>query len=194
MKLNKYNILINIAVRIIILLAKTWRIEVKNILPSNKGIVIFWHGNMLPAWFIFSKTNSFSVVSLSKDGEVLTRILTNWKYNVLRGSSSRNKKEVFNEIIDSANKGLVLITPDGPQGPCNKLKAGALVASARTNVPLYYLKINILSSIKFSSWDKFELPLPFSKIIIEISNPIYFDNDSKELINKELTRIEGEMN
>ncbi len=166
---------------IINLLSKSWRIKINGNLPGKPAIVAFWHGNMLPVWKIFAKYTPVAVVSPSKDGEILANLLRKWNYKFIRGSSNKNSKETLKRIVQSANDELILITPDGPRGPLHKFKAGAVVASMRANVPLYFCVVNTKLKIIFSkSWDKFEVPLPFSKISIKVFGPIYIPENSTE--------------
>lgn len=167
----------------------------KGNLPSENSVIIFWHGIMLPCWKIFSKFHPVAVVSSSKDGEKLVHILEKWNFDFIRGSSSKRGKEVLKEIISTLSNRIVLMTPDGPRGPEKKLKPGAIVAAQRAKVPLYYLKTKIQSKKVFlKSWDKFEFPLPFSRIDIEISSPNYISHElSREDIEVKISEIEGRM-
>ncbi|HRP02555.1 MAG TPA: DUF374 domain-containing protein [Candidatus Kapabacteria bacterium] len=177
---------LRVGVQLIVWLAKTWRIEYQ--LPSKTGIVAFWHGDMLAIWYIFGKIASYSIVSPSKDGEILNLILQKWGLNVLRGSSSRGGKEALNAMVEVAKEGnFVLITPDGPQGPYHKIKAGAVIASIRAEVPLYFANIEINNLKVFTkSWDKFKLPYPFTKIKITIKE---YNFDKSEYSREEIERI-----
>ena len=175
MKSKIFNILVD-------LIAKSWRIDFKGELPSNNCIVAFWHGKMLPVWFFFKGKDPFGVVSKSKDGEVLSSLLDKWDYRLIRGSSSKDGKEVLAEIIDAVGSGLVLITPDGPRGPKEVFKAGIFVASKKTQKPFYFIEVKIHKPYIFEkAWDKFEFPLPFSKIELQSFGPFYIDNS----LNKE---------
>ncbi len=77
------------------------------------------------------------------------------------------------QIVNIAKENYVLITPDGPRGPLYKLKAGAIVASKRTQTPIYLIGVDVNKKyISKKSWDKFCVPLPFARIKIKISEPI----------------------
>lgn len=161
------------------LFSTTWRYEIIGRIPEKPLIIAFWHGLMLPVWKYFSKHEPTAVVSLSKDGEVLSEILEKWNYELIRGSSSKGGKEVLESIVDIANRGFTLITPDGPQGPIYEFKAGAIIASQRSSVPLVLCGVKIKSKILFKkSWDRFELPCPFSKIILNFFEPMKFEKES----------------
>jgi len=177
------------------LISKTWRYEIIGSIPEIPAIIAFWHGFMLPVWKFFSKYNPTAVVSLSKDGEVLSEILENWNYKLIRGSSSKGGKEVLESIVEGAIDGYTLITPDGPQGPIYVFKPGAVIASQRSGVPLELCGVKIKSKFKFKkSWDMFELPCPFSKIILNFSEPIKINKESdKDEIDKLLKVCESKL-
>lgn len=176
-------------------MAKTWRFKITGKLPEAPAIVVFWHGKMMPGWYLFRKKNPYAVVSLSRDGQILSDLLEYWGFKLIRGSSSRGGKEVLAKLTETAKYNLICITPDGPQGPPREFKAGAVIASHRSGAPLYLCSIDIRSKKVFDkAWDKFELPLPFSKIIINISGPVSIPGDSsREDINSIIKTVEKQL-
>jgi hypothetical protein len=169
------------------LISKTWRFEIHGDYPSKRGIVAFWHGYMLPVWKFFSQYNPTAIVSKSNDGEILSTILSDWGYNLARGSSSKGGKEALDLIVEKAKSNLILITPDGPRGPYKEFKSGAVVAAMRSQSSLYLCNVEIKQKYIFKrSWDKFEFPLPFTKIILNFSKPIQL---SENLNRNEVSAI-----
>jgi len=166
---------------VINVLCRTVRIKIvnENVIndlseKNRKFVAAFWHGKMLIPWYYFGKHNFSALVSTSKDGEILTRVLERWNYKVVRGSSHIGGKqalELMREMI--ANGFSVAITPDGPTGPPHQMKAGAVVLAKKTNVPLLLAAVCYRKKMVFNSWDKFELPLPLSKVFVMISEPIF---------------------
>ncbi len=155
------------------IISRSWRMKVKGTFPEKPSIIIFWHGFMLPVWKIFSKFQPYGVVSQSKDGEILSCYLEKIGFRLIRGSSSSGGKKVIEDMISISKNNYLLITPDGARGPVYKLKAGALVVSQRTGVPVYICSVKISSAFNFKkSWDKFSFPLPFTKIILTFSEKI----------------------
>jgi lysophospholipid acyltransferase (LPLAT)-like uncharacterized protein len=159
------------------------RISNKPIDTSNK-IFIFWHSKMLIGWWLFKKEDYLALVSKSRDGDILTRLLHNWKYNVIRGSSSKGGKDALEQIFGEITDGnSVVITPDGPRGPAKEIKNGALIISNRTGYPIIPVQINYSKKkILDKNWDKFEIPLPFSKCEVSFGKHFYYkeflyDND-----------------
>ncbi|MFA5513119.1 MAG: DUF374 domain-containing protein [Candidatus Kapaibacterium sp.] len=186
--MKKNSLGVKVLISILDAISNTWRIEVNSENPvSEKGILVFWHGYMLPVWKYFGARNPYAVVSLSSDGEILSSVLHKWGFGLIRGSSSNKGKEVLNEIILKADENLILMTPDGPGGPAMEMKAGAVIAAARANVPLFLCGVMIKGKYIFSkSWDLFQLPLPFTKIELILKGPFYVENtdDREEFENK----------
>ncbi len=189
------NRLLPIVINIVLL---TYKIQVKNanVLENyakngNQFIAAFWHGKMLIPWFFLRKFHISALVSLSKDGEILSRILENWNYKIIRGSSHIGGKEALKLLEESIENGFsVAITPDGPTGPIYKMKPGTVVLAKKMNKPIFLISVCAEKSWFLKSWDKFQIPKPFSKIKLEISEPINIDAnlnyDETDLFIKQL--------
>ncbi|PKL84176.1 MAG: hypothetical protein CVV24_00995 [Ignavibacteriae bacterium HGW-Ignavibacteriae-3] len=185
------------------LLIKTLRISVVNgenitqaAKDNNNFVCAFWHGSMMIGWYIHRQNNAAALVSMSRDGDVLAAILEKWKYNVLRGSSSTGGNDALTGMVLLLREGYTLaITPDGPRGPIYKMKAGAIISAKRSNVPLYLVGIGIKKKIKLKSWDHFEIPFPFSRVLVIYSDPILMDeNLSYEETNQKIINCETLLN
>lgn len=136
-------------------------------------IVIFWHGGMLVPWFAHRGSRCAALVSGSGDGEVLAAILHHWGIRVVRGSSSKGGSEAIQEMVRLVEEGFsVLITPDGPRGPAEYLKIGALVVAQRTGAPLLLCAPRYRRAWQLKSWDGFRLPKPYSRVDMKWNGPI----------------------
>lgn len=135
----------------------------------EKCIVAFWHSQMIGGWWV-SRENALALVSKSKDGEYLNKILVKWGYKTVRGSSSVSGKEALTEAIEKIRSGEVMrlvITPDGPRGPREIFKRGAFIAAKELNLPLFFLSIEYKGGFDLvKSWDRFQIPYPLSSVII----------------------------
>jgi len=149
------------------------------ILLKKNFVVAFWHGSMMLGWFLHKNINCAALVSKSKDGDVLAHVLEKWNYKVVRGSSHIGGKEALDMMLDLTKQNFSLtITPDGPTGPIHKMKAGAVITAKKSKIPLLLLGIGIKRKFVLKSWDKFEVPKPFTKITAIYSDPIYIDESS----------------
>lgn len=180
--------------RVVLLWCKTLRItrinaEHVNELKQNgkKVVVAFWHGSMFVGWYLHRpelKGSISALVSQSSDGEFLSTILERWNYTMIRGSSHIGGKEAMQLMVDEVEKGnSLVITPDGPRGPRHEMKMGAIRVAQRTGVQLIVAGISMRKKKLLQSWDKFEVPLPFSSIVVKYSDPVFVP---KELNNESL--------
>ncbi len=161
-------------------LAATWRLDSSQLPPPQAGVLAFWHEEMLPFWKAYASQQSCAVTSLSKDGDILARLLHDWNYTVLRGSSSKGSKELLASMVEHASRQMVLITPDGPRGPAKVFKAGAVICAQRAEVPLFVCHAQISSLYCFKkSWDQFKLPLPFARIVLRVDRQIRVKTETK---------------
>lgn len=170
---------------------------ISNLAREKKNFVAaFWHGSMMIGWFLHRSGNAAALVSQSKDGDVLAAILEKWNYNVVRGSSSTGGSDALTAMIFLMREDYSLvITPDGPRGPICKMKAGAVITAKRSNVPFFLVGIGIKNKIILKSWDRFEVPKPFSKVVAIYSDPIFIDeNLSYEETNHKILECEELLN
>lgn len=160
---------------------------------NNENIIIgFWHGTMLLPWYELRGSKYMGLTSYSKDGELLARILDRWGYKVTRGSSSRGGDVALGIMVDYAKyEGSVMVTPDGPRGPAHKFKAGAVVAAQRSERPLLLLGVGIKQKWSLKSWDKFQVPVPFTKVNIVCSDPIWVPKQAtRDEVSLQIERCE----
>jgi lysophospholipid acyltransferase (LPLAT)-like uncharacterized protein len=157
------------------ILASTWRVSISGIPPQGASVLAFWHGEMLPIWKYFSRRGAAGLTSLSRDGALLARLLGDWRYELVRGSSSKGAKEALQRFTQLATTRIALITPDGPRGPRHEFKVGAVVAAARAGVPLVLCRLEASADAfwRFErAWDKFCLPKPFARLRLQFSEPM----------------------
>ena len=164
-------------------LCKTLRVSYKNkkviddLRKQKQNYVLaFWHCTMLLPWFLHRDDGFAALTSKSKDGDLLAKQLKHWNYKVVRGSSSKGGDVALGVMVDLAKNGYsIAITPDGPRGPEHKFKAGAVVTAKKSNVPVVLIGIGIKSKKKLKSWDKFQIPNPFTNVKVIYSDPVYVD-------------------
>lgn len=184
--------LLSVVIRI---LARTWTIRVHGRLPTGPSIVAFWHGEMLPVWFAFRALRPVALVSSSKDGSLLSRLLQDWGYGVVLGSSSKGGKEALEQLVHEASSRVVLITPDGPRGPAHQAKPGAVVAAHRAGVPLVLVRMKTSRSHTFKrSWDSFQLPSLFATIDLHVDQHWNIPADaSREFVEASIDEMNTRM-
>lgn len=158
------------------LLYLTLRKRIKGAVPERKNLIVaFWHGKMLVGWLLAKSLVHpkicYAVVSLSKDGTILAKALEIMRFGLIRGSSSRGKEVVKSEMIACLKTGnAIAITPDGPRGARHVFKYGSVRIASETQTPILFLDIAFQNAWCLEkSWDKFEIPKPFSEVHIHLT-------------------------
>ncbi len=179
------------------LVARTLRFSWSGERVPKRAIIMFWHGKMLPGWFAARKNRPIALVSASKDGNLLASVLSFWGYKLSRGSTNKGGMDALNAAMQAIRRGeadTLVITPDGPRGPRHRFKRGAFLAAKELALPLYMLEIQCHSKRILKSWDKFEVPLPFSKVTIraikvDVEEFAFADRDADETWLARLSQI-----
>jgi lysophospholipid acyltransferase (LPLAT)-like uncharacterized protein len=79
------------------------------------------------------------------------------------------------------------ITPDGPKGPALVFKPGAVSLSRLTRRPFLLLGIRYDSCYRLGSWDRFALPMPFSRVELTlVREPMPAEGESDEAVSARL--------
>jgi lysophospholipid acyltransferase (LPLAT)-like uncharacterized protein len=161
------------------LLLKSLRVQVcmhPNVDPTRQYVYGFWHGKQfapimfLPKW---GPAKHVGLVSASRDGDMLTAWLQQLGYHVVRGSSSRKAISSMVKLIAAAKEGYSMgIAADGPRGPELVAKAGMSFLANKANLQLVPIGVAYSKPWKFKSWDKYQLPLPFSRAVLYFDEPI----------------------
>jgi hypothetical protein len=184
-------------------LCKSLKIEKKNFkvieelkIKKQNFVLAFWHGTMILPWYLHGATDFAALTSKSKDGDLLAKILKRWKYKVVRGSSSTGGDVALGIMVDYAkNKYSIAITPDGPRGPKQKFKAGAVITAKKSGIPVVLAGVGFKKKKTLNNWDRFEIPHFFTKAKIIYSEPIYVqENLSYEETSAVISSCDEELN
>ncbi len=153
----------------------------KSIIESKQCIFAIWHSRILifPALDLPKVT---AVVSAHGDGGFIADILKIYGHKTARGSSRKDGLRAMRELLKALKeeKRSICITPDGPKGPRYRINGSISGIAAKFNLPIIPMCFSANHAIVLSSWDRFVIPLPFSKIYLEIGAPIYFDSEQKD--------------
>lgn len=154
------------------------KIEHKDVkvLKENKKpfIYAFWHNRLLFLTYSHRQQNIYAMVSQSKDGEYISRVLHKFGFETVRGSSTRGGRRAFVEMLRKLRENkTAAMAPDGPRGPANKVQSGVIHLAQRSGCPIVPLTYGMKRKKVLSSWDKFIVPFPFNKGVVITGAPIY---------------------
>jgi len=117
--------------------------------------------------------------SVSRDAEYTGRVIKRFGYGTARGSSTRGGGRALAEMAQCLDNGLeVAFTIDGPRGPAYEAKPGAVTLARHTGQAILPFHIAIDKGIELSSWDRLKVPLPFTRALVLIAEPIYVPRQS----------------
>ncbi len=168
--------------------------------PGSPVIYATWHNRLflcMTGYDRSKKRNPTSgmaaMVSASKDGAFLAAILECFKVQPVRGSSSRRGPQALLELTTWAERGYDLaITPDGPRGPCYVVQDGVMSLAQITGLPIVPFSYSLKWKIRAGSWDRFQIPLPFSRCDMVLANALQVPRDAtdaqREALRQELER------
>ncbi|MES1194790.1 MAG: lysophospholipid acyltransferase family protein, partial [Opitutus sp.] len=133
--------------------------------------LVIWHNRLFVSAEYFrryrTKRSVYALVSASKDGAWLAAFYRLIGLIPVRGSSSNFGREAGKALIEVMRAGHDIgITPDGPRGPMYVVEPGVLVVTRRNNAPMLLVGVEFTRAWRLKSWDRFYIPLPFSRVIM----------------------------
>jgi len=157
---------------------------------KNKNVIFaFWHGRQFIPLFVHAFKDVVIMTSLSEDGELQTKIMSKFGYDIVRGSAEkRGAVEGTIKLIEKANQFKdVAFAVDGPRGPGFIPKPGVIFTAKKTGRVIIPVSSSAKHKKIFDNWDKYLFPFPFNKCIIIYGNPVVVrKEDNIEAKTKEL--------
>ncbi len=162
------------------LLAATWRFHVQGwehvVAARATGrpvIYVLWHSRILPLLYHRRREGMALLISRHRDGGYLAELSERWGYRVVRGSSRRGGDVGLLGLVRYLRQGAeVALTPDGPRGPAERMKPGALAAAQHASALVIAAGARASSAWWIQSWDRFCVPRPFARVEIAYGAPL----------------------
>ena len=143
-------------------------------IDRGEGLIgVFWHARLFLPIFGYRGRGVHILVSSHGDGEIIASVMRKFGQSLVRGSSSKGGKEALKEMMRLAKENRdILITPDGPRGPAEVVKAGVARLACLTGRPVMPIASSCSRGKRMASWDRFLLPYPFSRGVIVWGEPL----------------------
>jgi lysophospholipid acyltransferase (LPLAT)-like uncharacterized protein len=174
----------------------TWNVEgahhYDDIVKSGRApIIAFWHGRILAATWFFRNRGVVALTSANFDGQWIARIIESFGNRTVAGSSSRGGMRALMELKREVERrhpaGFAL---DGPRGPARVAQPGAVWLAGATGSPLLPFHAEASRCWTVSSWDRTQVPKPFSRVAVVIGQPIFVHStEAKDVDNGSATLI-----
>ena len=149
-------------------------------------IYSLWHNRLAcsPIWYrrlVPRPQRAMGLISASGDGEVLASVMAAFGIDAARGSSSRGGTEAMVKLLRALEQGSdVTVTPDGPRGPCYRIQPGVVYLARISGRPIIPVRIELGWKIELGTWDRFQVPLPFSQCVLRVGQPIQAATDADD--------------
>jgi lysophospholipid acyltransferase (LPLAT)-like uncharacterized protein len=161
-------------------LAWSWRLDLRGEDPfaagdcSEGGIFALWHRDLLVGAGTFRDSGYHAAISQSRDGGHIAAVIRHLGLGEPpRGSSSRGGVAVLKSMVRLVRSGHVVgVLPDGPRGPARVAKPGVLALARSTGAPIHPLGFAARPALRFGSWDRTVLPLPFARVVCVVGDPL----------------------
>lgn len=145
-------------------------------------IAAFWHGRLfLAPMMVPAGREGVAMISNNRDGALITAVAARFGARAVRGSSFDRRKGRAKgaatayraALAELARPATVLgVTPDGPRGPRERAQAGVAHLSIAAGCPVLPAAFATRRAVRFGSWDRFLLPLPFGRGAIVYGPPL----------------------
>jgi lysophospholipid acyltransferase (LPLAT)-like uncharacterized protein len=148
---------------------------------GHQPIMAFWHGRILPAAYYFRRRRIVVITSENFDGEWIAGIIERLGYGTARGSTSRGAVKALVQLKRALAEGNPAgFTLDGPRGPARVAQPGAIWLAKATGNPVVPFHLEASRHWTMGSWDRTQIPKPFSEVSIAMGEPFFVPEDADD--------------
>ena len=134
------------------------------------------------AGMVAAERGTGALVSRSRDGGLVVPMLKWCGHVPVRGSSGTGSKgggPALQALIKHVRGGQsAMLAFDGPSGPAGQVRKGLAMLAAKSDSAAFFAlgKAQYRLILK-NTWDRLQIPLPFSRIDLYLSEPLYLGSD-----------------
>jgi hypothetical protein len=121
------------------------------------------------------------LLSAHRDAQIVAVAVRLRGLKVVAGSSTRGGLKAYlhlRRVLDQRES--VCITPDGPKGPAEQVKAGVIHLAQLSGCAIVPVAVACSRVHRLRSWDRSVLPLPFSRVVIALGEPLRWEGPLEE--------------
>src|SRR5262249_13416454 len=154
-------------------------------LAGDRAVYAFWHEALvlLPilAHRLGPAIRPTVMLSWHRDAEVAAQAVRRLGVRVVRGSSTRGGMGGLRGLLSANDRGDdLVIVPDGPRGPRRHAHRGVVQVAGGTGLPVVAIGAAARPVRRLHSWDRLQLPYPFARVVLVMSEPVTVDRDDLE--------------
>jgi lysophospholipid acyltransferase (LPLAT)-like uncharacterized protein len=154
--------------------------EIKQLMASGPPVIYTtWHCHLLSPLFVVhryrgSQPPMVLMASPSQDGEFIAAVARGLGFIVLFGSRRKGGVQTLHQMADWFRQGYSCgMIADGSRGPARVAQKGPIYLARETQGPILPVAVAARPKLTFDTWDRFELPLPFSRLALLVGEPLW---------------------
>ena len=152
--------------------------EVERLVREQRVPVIYalWHSHVffVPLFRTFERRSVSVLLSAHRDAQIVGVAARLRGIRLVFGSSTRGGAKAYLQLLALLKSGeSVVMTPDGPKGPAERVKSGVIHLAQQSGCAIVPVALGSSRLHRLKSWDRSLLPLPFSKAVFELGPPMY---------------------
>jgi lysophospholipid acyltransferase (LPLAT)-like uncharacterized protein len=149
---------------------------------GKRIVYSFWHHEICAATWFWRKRGIVVMSGYNFDARFTANVIGRLGYEIARGSASRGAARALVAMVRAVQRGHdAAFTIDGPRGPRHVAKPGAVMLAKTTGAAVLCFHIRPARAWVFSkSWDRTEIPRPFTRIAIFIAPPVTVPQDADD--------------
>ena len=161
---------------------------------GRQPILALWHGRILPGIYHLRNRGIIVITSRNFDGEWIAQVIERFGFGTARGSTSRGGVRALVQLRrDLAQGRPVAFTVDGPRGPAGVAQPGAVWLAGATGNPILPFHIEAERHWRLSSWDRTQIPKPFSHVAMAFGAPIFVPGVAPEQVEERRLQLEASL-
>lgn len=151
---------------------------------KGSSIIMLWHNKLPligPSILAAAPELSYcAFISNSKDGDIAAEYTTSYSIGRTIRVPHDSREQALKTLISRLRikKDIAIITPDGPRGPRHEIKPGVAIAAKETNASIIPFSWTCDQVWELKTWDKMQIPKPFSTIQATFGEPVALDKES----------------
>ena len=151
----------------------------------DRAVAALWHEEVFTVAFNYRHFHGHTLASVSDFGEVISEMLRLCNFVVFRGGSGSKsrRRDVLGDLIEhmeTTPRVIYGLTVDGSQGPVYRMKPGAVLIARACRAPIVLVRTHYTRAITLATWDRTQIPLPFTRRLTLASGPYWIAPDADE--------------
>jgi lysophospholipid acyltransferase (LPLAT)-like uncharacterized protein len=152
---------------------------------GERAIYAFWHDALalmpLLVTRVYPDAQAVVMLSWHRDAEIAAQAMRRFGVRAVRGSSRRGWLGGLRGLLEANARGDDIgVVPDGPRGPRHRAKDGVVQLARATGLPIVAIGAAAHPARRLGSWDRLQLPRPFARVALVMSEPVPVDGSPVE--------------